>query len=135
MRGMTRGAVAERAVAIMRMAGAEPLDPYRGRKRPWRCRCLRCDGEMSVTLDSVILGRHPCKVCRLKDGDRSHPLRQLSTAAVAVVRAAGLEPVEPYPGASSPWRCRCLSCNEEAAIVLADVRRGIGTCPGCVRDG
>ncbi|MCD9880852.1 hypothetical protein [Streptomyces guryensis] len=31
----------------------------------------------------------------------------MAAVAVAVMIAAGLEPLEPYPGRGTPWRCRC----------------------------
>ncbi|MGW1747284.1 hypothetical protein ACWCRD_17085 [Streptomyces sp. NPDC002092] len=30
--------------------------------------------------------------------------------AVTLMRAAGLEPLEPCPGTDTPWRCRCTTC-------------------------
>jgi hypothetical protein len=52
--------------------------------------------------------------------------------AEAQLRAAGFEPLEPYPGlASSLWRCRCLTCGGETRAPLYKVRNGIGVCSGC----
>lgn len=31
-----------------------------------------------------------------------------------IMRAAGLEPLEPYPGSAAPWRCRHTACGREA---------------------
>ena len=57
-------------------------------------------------------------------------------AAEAQLRAGGFEPLEPYPGlASSPWRCRCLTCNCEIRAPLYKVRNGIGVCSGCATWG
>ena len=45
---------------------------------------------------------------------------------------AGALPLEPYPGANRPWRCRCLTCNAEVKPRLANVRnKGNGPCKPC----
>lgn len=51
--------------------------------------------------------------------------------AADVMRAAGLEPIEPYPGAKSkPWLCRCKKCGKEVTPWLKSVLRGSG-CSYC----
>ncbi len=59
------------------------------------------------------------------------PKRLEPEAAAAVMRAAGVEPIEPYRNSQSPWRCRCLSCGREVAPRYTDVVRGYGGCKWC----
>jgi formylmethanofuran dehydrogenase subunit E len=47
------------------------------------------------------------------------------------MRAAGVEPLVPYPGAHQPWRCRCLTCGNEGSPILNSIRRGNGGCRYC----
>lgn len=49
---------------------------------------------------------------------------------VPVMRAAGLEPLEPYPRLGrSPWLCLCNGCGREVSIRFTTVRNnGVG-CP------
>lgn len=51
--------------------------------------------------------------------------------AAAVMRAAGLEPLTPYPGAATHWACRCLHCDETVRPTLSNVRRGQSGCRSC----
>ena len=44
---------------------------------------------------------------------------------------AGLLPLVPYPGNNKPWKCRCLSCNEEVSPHYGSVRSGRGGCIHC----
>lgn len=44
--------------------------------------------------------------------------------------AANLQPLEPYPGGSTPWRYRCIECSYEGAITRGNVTQGHG-CRGC----
>ncbi len=40
------------------------------------------------------------------------------------MRAAGAEPLLPYPGAQVPWLCRCLTCDREITPRYDNVVRG-----------
>jgi hypothetical protein len=117
------------AVDVMRNAGLEPLEPYRAANKPWRCECKKCGREVSPTLGHVRQG-HGCKHCgAVKSGQK----KALPAAeAEAEMRASGLEPLEPYPGANSAWRCRCKECGKEVSPRLNSVRSmGQGGCRYC----
>lgn len=49
------------------------------------------------------------------------------------MRAAGLEPLEPYPGSNTAWKCRCLKSAHLVAPTLGSVRSGRTS--GCRRCG
>jgi DNA-directed RNA polymerase subunit RPC12/RpoP len=51
--------------------------------------------------------------------------------AEAQMRAAGLEPLAPYPGILKPWRCRCATCGREVNPPLASIRHRGGGCRYC----
>jgi DNA-directed RNA polymerase subunit RPC12/RpoP len=46
------------------------------------------------------------------------------------MRAASLEPLEPYPGADALWRCRCEKCGREVRQSASNVKAG-GSCVYC----
>lgn len=48
-----------------------------------------------------------------------------------VIRAAGLEPLRPYPGYNVPWPCRCTECGAQVTPRFRQVRDGIGACRSC----
>lgn len=45
--------------------------------------------------------------------------------------AAGVQPVEPFPGSELPWMCRCLSCGQDASPRYNSIKRGQGGCKPC----
>lgn len=49
-----------------------------------------------------------------------------------MMRAAKLEPLDEYPGASKPWRCVHLVCGREVTPSFTNVRRGHNGCKYCV---
>jgi hypothetical protein len=115
----------EAAAAIMREAGVEPAEPYTGSSAPWRCRCGTCGREVTPRLDNVRVGHAACSYCAGRALDPA--------AAVAVMRAAGLEPAGPYPGAARPWPCHCMVCGRESKPRYANVSNGTG-CRYCGAD-
>ena len=103
------------AMEILRAAGAEPLEPYPGVLKPWRSRCNRCQREVSPKLTSIKQGGGACRFCgsrRLQDAN-----------AEAVMRRAGLVPLEPYPGSKSLWLCECRKCGSRFSTRYERVRR------------
>jgi hypothetical protein len=116
------------AVAVMRAAGLEPLDPYPGAGQPWRCLCTRCGHEVKPRYASVSKGSG-CRYCALETAGQS--VRLDGSAAAELMRAAGVDPLEPYPGAGEPWRCRCVTCGNEVRPRYTDVQRGHRGCKWC----
>lgn len=118
------------AVESMRAAGAEPLEPYPGSQSPWRCQCLRCGAEVSPRLAKIRYGRGPCAACGNRATGERRKAEHAETAK-ATMRALGLEPVEPYPGALTKWRCRCVTCGREVTPTYANAQQGETSCAYC----
>jgi hypothetical protein len=103
------------ATAVMRRAGVEPVEPFPGVDKPWKCMCLNAQcpglwkGEVAVITprysDAKIAVRSACKYCARR--------------AVRPERAAfhmmqrGVQPIVDFPGAAVPWPCRCLTCGSD----------------------
>lgn len=120
------------AVADMRKAGLEPLDPYPGRHEPWRCRCATCGNEVSPRLGGIRHGQGGCRFCK---GDKIRAaLRLDATETHSAMEAAGLRPLEPYPGSMAPWRCECQTCKREVFPAYGSIRDGQGGCKYCSRN-
>ncbi|MYS17876.1 hypothetical protein [Streptomyces sp. SID4982] len=125
--GKRSAANAPKALETMRAAGLEPLEPYPGNATPWRCRCTGCGRETTPTYSNVNGGSSGCRFCAFNSATEAQ--------ASAEVRAAGFEPLEPYPGRTTDrWRCRC-PCGNEVATRLTSVRSGVNSCVKCRRSG
>ncbi|MEX0172139.1 hypothetical protein [Streptomyces sp. LMG1-1-1.1] len=127
-----RRANAEQAEAMMRTAGYEPLEGYVSASTPWSCRHSVCGEVVRVKASSVRSGYEPCLVCRAEGYKRRGAARRVDPdEAGALMRAHGFEPVEPYPGASVGWLCRCTVCGKESRPMYSGVKgRGYG-CRHC----
>lgn len=108
------------AVALLSSRNGEPLEPFPGSAKPWRCRCTNCGREVT-TVYKVIARKNRVGICYFCAG------KELSVEHIAAVMAgAGLEPLEPYPGTMKPWRVRCLECGRESSPRFSNVQRGHG---------
>ncbi|WP_185993012.1 GIY-YIG nuclease family protein [Streptomyces sp. 130] len=123
----------DEAEALMRAAGLEPLEAYSGRRHTaWRCRCTGCGRETSPSLGGILAGQGGCRRCadlRAAAARRTDP-----EIAAADMRAAGLEPLEPFVTSVTPWRCRCTACGGEVTPTLMKIRSG-GGCRFCASHG
>lgn len=118
----------DEAVAAMRAAHLEPMGPYPGAAEPWHCRCTVCGRESRPRYATVSRGAG-CRYCGV---ERATWVTRLDPdEAAAIMRAAGLEPLEMYPGAGTPWRCRCSVCECEVTPRYTDVQKGHGGCKWC----
>ncbi|MFF2073541.1 hypothetical protein ACFVXG_02170 [Kitasatospora sp. NPDC058162] len=119
------------AVAVMRAAGLEPLEPYPGANVAWNSRCTDGAHRVAPTFTLVRTGRGAgCRQCgRTAAGRRRRAAGR--ERAEADMRAAGYEPLDPYPGARVRWRCRHLPCGRTVHPRLFKIRAGGGGCLGC----
>jgi hypothetical protein len=119
----------EEAIAVMRAAGLEPLDPYVVSGQPWRCLHLECGREVFPSYNTIQQGRGGCQQCGyLKT---AAAMRHDAEFAIEIMRSAGLEPLENYPGSKSKWRCLHHECGQEVFATLGGVRQGESGCFKC----
>lgn len=112
------------AIEFMKKSGALPLEPYQGSNKPWLCRCLKCNKEITPTLGNVKNNRtSPCVYCSKK---KVHP-----DDAIAWMLGVGLEPLAPYPGSNKRWKCRHLNCGEIVYPTHSTIISGQGGCLKC----
>lgn len=124
----------DQAILDMVEADLQPLEPYPGSNKAWRCRCMQCEQEVAPHLAHVRQGRGGCRACGVIKGGLQQ--RTPSDVAETQLLANGFEALEPYPGlASSLWRCRCLNCGHDIRAPLYKIRNGIGVCTGCAEWG
>lgn len=120
------------ANAVMARAGLEPRAGFPGAHRPWECRCMSCGTTVFPRFAFIQQGQRGCSDCGAKRGAVAR--QKESAVAFSDMRAALLEPVEPYPGKNKrPWLCRCLRCGKEVSPNYNSIQRGQGGCKWCAR--
>jgi len=113
----------EDAVEAMRFNNLEPLEPYKNTGTPWKCKCMKCGKTVTPRHNSVQQGSGGCKYCAKKFVDAED--------AVLLMRKARIEPLEPYPGANKPWKCKCLRCGRNIEPAYTSIQRGQKGCVYC----
>lgn len=128
---MARRIAEEGAVKAMLERGAQPLEPFPGTQKPWRCRCLTCGEESSPRYnDAINKGTGVCnRTCRSKK--IAAALARDGAEAVSVMIRNGWEPIEDYPGAGKPWSSKCLECGAIKRKRLSQVQMGAAGCTNC----
>lgn len=112
----------DKAIAFFESKGLTPLVAYPGANRPWKSKCNRC-GEISAPHYNSVKSGGGCGVCAGKIVPQH--------IAIARMQDSNLEPLEPYPGGKTAWRCRCTRCNKEVFPKYSDIRNGDGGCKYC----
>lgn len=112
----------DEAIAFIRSRGFEPLAPYPGVNRPWKAKCQKC-GEITAPHLNRIKSGTGCGVCAGVIVPKQIAMKRM--------QEANLEPLEPYPGGKTPWRCVCTRCNREVSPRYSDIRNGDGGCKYC----
>lgn len=108
-------------------AGLRPRLPWPGSDIPWLCECLSCHRLVEPRYHHVRRGHSRCKYCA---GHAVDPAE-----AIAVMRAADLEPNVAFPGADKPWQSTCKRCASSVQPRYSVVKTGIrGRC-GCTNYG
>ena len=135
--GAERRRDADEAVAIMVEQQFEPLLSYPGSHEAWKCRCMVCGDVVTPSFGSVLAarakGQRGCRNCATKEvADRK---RTPADQAEAAMRAVGLEPLDPFVNAGSPWRCTCSSCGNVVSPTLGSITAGQRGCSHCSKHG
>lgn len=120
----------EVASARMLKSGMQPLEPYPGRSKKWKCKCLKCGEVRQTYYDTIMRGGSGCRKCIARNiGNR----RRLDIKVVEkILKNANLKPVEQYVNSAKPLLCECLICGNFVAPTLSDVKRG-AKCEYCRR--
>ena len=126
---MPRKITNEEAVAVYLKADFDLLQNYLDSGTGHRCRCRRCGSKCTASYTSVRQGQRGCKKCKAK---LMRNARILDSKEVdELFRNSGMEPLEPYLGASKPRKSRCLTCGTIGTSTYTTLRTGHLGCKDC----
>jgi recombinational DNA repair protein (RecF pathway) len=113
------------AERVMANAGLTVLVPYPGSGERWQCRHNECGRVVYPRYSSIHRGQSGCVYCARR--------AIVPSEAEAVMRNAGLEPLEAFPGSSSPWIC-LHTCGRQTKSSYRSVQEGRTPCLECWQD-
>lgn len=103
-------------------AGLVPVSAYPKSRSKWKLQCKSCGRILNLHAGGVLKG-YGCPYCagaRVDDAD-----------AVSKMVSASLKPLVKYPGASTPWLCKCLKCGEHVTPRRDSILSGQNGCLYC----
>jgi hypothetical protein len=112
------------AVALMKKAGLNPLEPYKNSTTKWKCECLKCKQIVYPSYGSIRSGQGGCVFCA---GMIVDPV-----AAATLFLKNKLKPLVEYPGAGKPWKSIHTICGKEVSPTYSNIRSGHSGCKFCV---
>jgi formylmethanofuran dehydrogenase subunit E len=113
------------AARILNSFDLEPLEEFVSTVTKWRCKCLKCGETVTVGLDRIENGGHPCVYCVGK--------KIRSRDAYAYFVEKGITPIsiENFPGSDKGWSSICNTCGQEVSPMYASLKSGQGSCNFC----
>jgi len=106
-----------------------PLEPYKSNNAKWKMLHQTCGNEVFTTWKEIQTGQGGCGICRYTKIAKK--LRKSDETAIARMREAGGEPLEPYKNIHTKWKVRCMKCAEISHPMLSNVMKGQGVCMLC----
>ena len=101
----------------------KPLEPFVSTMTAWKCKCLRCGNIVSPKYNKVRIRGHQCGFCA---GTRLTEKQVLET-----VKRIGHTPLEPYKGATTPWKMKCGGCGSVISPKYNSLQQGRWACGNC----
>jgi recombinational DNA repair protein (RecF pathway) len=110
------------AVQTLLALEIQPLEPFKTSHSKWKSRCLRCENEISPSYHDIKQGSSGCKYCA--------PNFVNIPRINEVMRKAGLEPQEKYPGSRASWKVKHTVCGRIFKVEYANIRKS-SSCRYC----
>jgi hypothetical protein len=112
------------ANSVARQANRKFLEEFKGVVKPILMECLRCGNIAKGKPGSLKDSKGYCQRCK--------PTAEWTPEkAVQILRAANLEPLEPFRSATAKWRAKCNVCGTEGTPQVTNIASGQGGCKVC----
>lgn len=101
----------------------KPIDTFVNGKTPWKSKCLKCKRIIYIRINDMRAGQSGCIYCAgLKIDEKD---------AIKLANRCGFSPLQPYPGANSPWKCVCKVCGKISAPHYTTMQQRQSGCKFC----
>ncbi len=111
------------AIKLFKESGLRPLIPFPGATHPWKSIHEDCGREVSPRYSGLRAGQGPCRYCAGTFVDPDE--------AAKLYKQRGLEPLVPYPGASTGWKSTHKTCGRVVSPTYGYVKMGGVGCSYC----
>ena len=113
------------AEALAKNKGFEVLENYTNSSTPWRLQHIKCGRIVTPSYNSLQSGGGGCAYCAGNKVDVEE--------AIQLLHSRALIPLESFPGANTPWKCRHARCGREIKPRYSDLLQGGNGCRYCAK--
>jgi hypothetical protein len=111
------------AEELMIKAGFQPKVIFESSRTPWKSVHIKCGKIVSPTYGDIKQGRRGCRHCSTRKLNPDY--------AISIMRAAGLEPKEPYISTITRWKSLHIRCGKIVSPKFASIQDGHSGCVAC----
>ena len=104
----------------------ELIGKYENSAKAIEARCLKCKRIVKKSVSSIKRHGNGCVYCSL---DKVDPAE-----AVEGIRSRGFEPLEPFPGPKTPWKCKCRICGRVSRPTPVSKNQNGSKCSFCSKN-
>jgi recombinational DNA repair protein (RecF pathway) len=119
----------EQARKTMLKHGYIPQENFVEAGKPWKSIHEECGRVVKPRYASIKNGFGGCKYCGQEKAAEKNRFSQ--DEAIKLMRAAGLEPLEPYVNSTTKWNCTHLACGRKVKPQLFKIQNGQTGCRAC----
>ena len=122
------------AIAAMRNANFEPLEPYSLSKTPWKSKCLQCENVCYPILSNIKSGKRGCTTCGSKESGRKTSIRKRmpKNELDQILSDKSVELLSAFETTKDVLLFRCLLCGEEFFSQVRYIQKfKLNGCPEC----
>jgi hypothetical protein len=113
----------DEVIKMLEKSQIKPIGIFVNGKTPWQAKCLKCKKIIYIRINDMRAGQSGCIYCA--------GLRVDEIDALKLANKCGFIPLEKYPGANSPWKCKCKLCERVSSPRYTTMQQRQGGCKYC----
>ena len=117
----------EEVIEMLKKAQIKPIGIFVNGKTPWQAKCLKCKKTIYIRINDMRAGQSGCIYCAGRKVD------EIDAMKLAV--KCGFVPLVKYPGANTPWKCKCKVCGKTSTPRYTTMQQRQGGCKFCSTGG
>jgi recombinational DNA repair protein (RecF pathway) len=92
---------------------------------------MKCDSLIQPRLGGIQSGQGGCRKCGISSSAKTRTYTAEEAKKIALKKS--LQPLEPYQGSASKWKCKCLRCGKVSSPRFSAIRDGKHGCLWCAK--
>jgi len=112
---------------LLKKSQIKPIGIFVNGKTPWQAKCLKCKKTIYIRINDMRAGQSGCIYCAGRKVDEIDAMKLASKC--------GFVPLVKYPGANTPWKCKCKVCGKVSTPRYTTMQQRQGGCKFCSTGG